>query len=339
MSGRSSTDSLRRLAPVSDADAAAVFGVAGRDELLDGLTSLPSGSRGHERRSPRRRRRPLVLALVVVAAAATAAGAWAVLHGSPARETTSVQCLIRGSDAIIPSTSGDPAHDCAVDFRREFGTAAPPLAAYDNGHGGVTVIPRSVKPQADWKRLVSGQDVDLIQLQDSLDDYVNGLNSSCLGSAAATSLAQAKVAEFGFTGWTVTVRGSEASSTNRPIPVTVPDGKKAAPTESLSGTRTCVAGDIVDPSDQNVTLIPTSVATGSATSFEKLAAKLRPLTQNCESLPSAVAAVRAAAGSLGLQESNRTYDLNAVTDNSMRCASIYETEGGTTFITVRGPHG
>jgi hypothetical protein len=337
MSGRSSTDSLRRLAPVSDADAAAVFGVAGRDELLDGLTSLPSGSRGHERRSPRRRRRPLVLALVVVAAAATAAGAWAVLHGSAARETTSVQCLIRGSDAIIPSTSGDPAHDCAVDFRREFGTAAPPLAAYDNGHGGVTVIPQSVTPQADWKRLVSGQDVDLIQLQNSLDDFLNGLNSSCLGSAAATSLTQAKLAEFGFAGWTVTLRG--AGSGGSAPPPTGNGSVKQAPTVK-AGASTCWNMDVVDPSTQSVTLMPTGVPSGlPQTSFEKLAAKLRPLTRSCESLPSAVASVRAAAGSLGLQESNRTYDLNAVTDNSMRCASIYETEGGTTFITVRGPHG
>jgi hypothetical protein len=338
MSGRSSTDSLQRLSPVSDTDAAAVFGVAGRDELLDGLTSLPFGSRGHERRSPRRRRRPLVLALVVVAAAATAAGAWAVLHGSPAQETTSVQCLIRGSDAIIPSTSGDPAHDCAVDFRREFGTAAPALAAYDNGHGGVTVIPRSATPQAGWKRLVSGQDVDLIQLQDSLDDFLNGLNSSCLGSAAATSLTQAKLAEFGFTGWTVTLRGADSGG-SAPPPPSGSGSVKKAPTVK-AGASTCWNMDIVDPSTQSVTLMPTGVPSGlPQTSFEKLAAKLRPLTQTCESLPSAVAAVRAAAASLGLQESNRTYDLNAVTDNSMRCASIYETEGGTTFITIRGPHG
>lgn len=338
MSGRNSTDSLRRLSPVSDADAAAVFGVTGRDELLDGLTSLRIGSRGngHERRAQRRRRRSLVLALVVVAAAATAAAAWAVLHGSPARETTSVQCVIRGSDAIIPSTSGDPARDCAVDFRREFGTAPPPLAAYDNGHGGVTVIPRSVKPQAGWKRLVSGQDVDLIQLQDSLDDFLNGLNSSCLGSAAATSLTQAKLAEFGFTGWTVTLRSADTGSSSPP---TGTGSVKKAPTVE-AGASTCWNTDVVDPSTLSVTLMPTGVPSGlPATSFEKLAAKLRPLTRACESLPSAVASVRAAAGSLGLQESNRTYDLNAVTDNSMRCASIYETEGGTTFITVRGPRG
>ena len=327
---------LRRLAPVSDTEAAEAFGVAGRDELLDGVTGLPFG-RGARPRTATHRRRSLVLVAAVLAAAATAATAWAVLRGSSAHETTSVQCLIGSSDAVIPSTSGDPAHDCAVDYRREFGTVAPRLVVYDNSLGGVTVIPRSQKPHAGWKRLVSGQDVDLIQLQDSLDDYVNGLNSSCLGSAAATRLAESKLAQFGFTGWTVTERNGGSSATNLPTPKAKPGASNAAPTESTTDTRTCVAGDVVDTSRQSVTLIPTSVATGPATTFETLAAKLRPITQNCESLPSAVASVRAAASGLGLSESARGYDLNSVTDNSMHCASIYETVGGTIFITVRGP--
>ena len=337
MSGHSSIDSLRRLAPVSDSEAAMVFGAAADDELLAAVTQLPLGRGARPRRAPRRRR--LVLAAVALALVATATAAtWAIV-GSPARETTNVQCLIGQSDAVIPSTSGNPAHDCAVDYRREFETAPPQLAAYDNGLGGVTVIPRSAKPQAGWKRLVSGQDVDLIQLQDSLDDYVNGLNSSCLGSGAATSLVQSRLTQFGFTGWTVALRSSGASSTNLPPPKLSPGGPKAAPAVSAAGTRTCVAGDIVDPTTQSVTLIPTAVATGAATTFETLAGKLRPLTKSCVSLPTAVASVRAAAAGLGLSESARTYELSAVTDNSLHCASIYETVGGTIFLTVRGPHG
>jgi hypothetical protein len=312
MSGHSPIDSLRRLSPISDAEAAVVFG-SGREQLLDGLTRQPFG-----RARPRRvthRRRSLVLALAVVAAAATAAAAWAVLHGSPAHETTSVECVIRGVDSVIPSTSGDPASDCTVEWKRELGTAAPPLRAYDNGLGGVTVIPRGQKPQAGWKRLVSGQDVDLIQLQNSLDDYINGLNSKCLDTAAATSFAEARLAQFGFAGWTIAMRSA-----------------------ATSGPRMCVQGDIVDPATQSVTLIPAAVPAGlPETTFEKLAVRLQPLTQKCESLPAAVASVRATASGLGLSESARGYDLNPVADNSMRCASIYETVGGTIFLTVRGP--
>jgi len=302
MSGRSSIDSLRRLAPISDSDAAAFFGAAGREELLADLTQLPYG-RGSTRRPATHRRRRLVLAVAIVALAAIATAAtWVALDTGPARETTSVQCLIGNNDAIIPSTTGDPAQDCAADYRREFDTAAPALVAYDNGRGGVTVIPRSQKPEAGWKRLVSGQDVDLIQLQDSLDDYVNGLNSSCLDTAAATALTRAKLAEFGFTGWTVSVR-NQGSCTNTAY---------------------------VDPASTRVTLISGDVPTGHETAFQKLADRLRPITRECQSLPAAVASVRTAAQGL-------TYNLNSVEDNSLHCAAIYETVGGTIFLTVRGP--
>ena len=338
MSGRSPIDSLRRLAPVTDVDAAAVFAASGREELLDGVTRQPSG-RGA--RPVRRRRRFVVavaaLALVVTATAAT----WVIVGSGPARETTSVQCLIGNSDAVVPSTSGNPARDCAVDYRREFGRAAPRLVAYDNGLGGVTVIPRGRKPPAGWKRLVSGQDVDLIQLQTSLDDYVNGLNAGCLDGATATRLVLARLARFGFTGWTVAIRRPESSS-GAPGPA-VTSGTKTAPIESTTGTRTCVGGALVDPTTESVTLSAGPVATGAKTVFEKLAARLRPVTRGCQSLPAAVASVRAAASRLGLSQAPpagvRTYDLNTVTDNLLRCASIYETVGGTIFLTVRGPAG
>lgn len=340
MSGRNSIDSLRRLAPVSDADAAAAFAASGHEELLDGVTRQPIGRGARPRPTRRRRRLVLAVAALVLVVTATAA-TWVIVRSGPARETTSVQCLIGSSDAVIPSTSGNPAHDCAVDYRREFGTAAPRLLAYDNGLGGVTVIPRGEKPQAGWKRLVSGQDVDLIQLQNSLDDYINGLNASCLGSSAATSLVEARLAQFGFTGWTVAIRHPESSSTSPESP-TVTAGTKTAPAESTTGTRMCVGGDIVDPTTESVTLSSGPVPTGPKPVFEKLAAELQPVTQRCESLPAAVASVRASASSLGLSqappEAVQTYDLNTVTDNSMRCASIYETVGGTIFLTVRGPH-
>jgi hypothetical protein len=315
MSGPSSIDSLRRLAPITDGEAGAVFGGAGREELLAAVTDLPFGRGALQR--PSRRRRPFVLAIAAVAAAATATGAWAVLSGSPAQETTSVQCQINGNDAVVPSTSGDPARDCAVEYKRDFGAAAPPLTAYDNGLGGVTVLPRAQKPPAGFKTLPSGsQDVELIQLQDSLDDYINGLTSSCLKSNAATELAKSRLEQFGLVGWAVTVRNSG----------------------SASSPGTCFAGNLVDPATQTVTLIPTEGPIEPATAHS-LADKLRPLTRSCESLSTAVAKVRADADELGLSESARAYELDAVKDNSRSCASIYETVGGTIFLTIRGPNG
>lgn len=314
MSGHSPIDSLRRLAPVSDADAAAFFGTAGREELLADVTGLPFG-RGAElrRAAPHRRRLVLALAAVFVVAIATAA-TWVALSHDPARETTSVECVIKGVDTIIPSTSGDPARDCAVEWKREFGNA-PALVAYDNTLGGVTVLPRTAKPPAGWRTLKS-QDVALIQLQSSLDDYVAGLHSSCLDDKAATALTRQKLAEFGFSGWTVTL----ADSASQP-----------------QGVTTCIGAAYVDPVARTVNLSGYGVPSGAPERPAQLAAKLRPIARQCRSVPAAVASVRGAANSLGLSESAKTYELNAVTDNSMRCASIYETVGGTIFLTVRGP--
>lgn len=308
MSGHSSIEALRRLAPVSDLEAAAAFGAAGPEELLAGLTRLPHGRRERPLQA-KRRRRPLVLALALLTAAATAATAWAIL-GSSARETTSIECSVAGADTVIPATSGDPAADCALQLQRDSGATPPPLVAYDNGHGGVTVIPRGEEPQAGWKPLPGrSQDVALIQLQESLDDYVNGLNSSCLDGKAATALTDAKLARFGFTGWTVGMRDQGP----------------------------CTNADIVDPASRTVTLISGAAPSGPETASRKLADKLRPLTRSCRSLPAAEAAVRAAASDLGLSESARTYQLQTVTDPSLRCAAVYENVGGTIFLTVRGP--
>src|SRR2546423_412690 len=155
---------------VAHFDPAALFGAAGREELLDGMMRARVGRR---RPAQPATRRPLVVALAVIAAAALAGGAWA-LFGSSAHETTSIECSVDGTDTIIPAVSGDPAYDCARILRDDTGTDPPPLAAHDNGTGGVTVLPRSTTPPSGFKRLQAGQDVALIQLQDSLDDYIGG---------------------------------------------------------------------------------------------------------------------------------------------------------------------
>jgi hypothetical protein len=309
MSGPSSIKSLQRLAHVSDVEAAAVFGAVGRQELLDGVMRTTVGrGRGARGRHGTRGRRPLVLALAGAALIAVATAAtWAILR-STAHETTSIECVIAGTDTIVPAVSGDPAYDCAVVWQNDLGTVPPPLAAYDNGDGGVTVIPRADKPGAGWTRLAGDQNVALIQLQESLDDYIAGLNSSCLSAKAATTLTEGRLARFGFTGWTVTVRDQGA----------------------------CANADVVDPASRTVTLIPSGAAAGPKTTVQKLADKLRAVMRSCESLPAATASARAAAASLGLSETARTYELQAITDDSLRCASIYETVGGTIFVTVRG---
>src|SRR5262249_32289398 len=127
---------LSRIARISDEDAAEVFAARGKANLLDAITAL---SPGRERRpSIRRLRRPLVVAR------ATGAG-WALTQGA-ARDTTSVDCVVQGVDSIVDATSGDPAADCATVWQGLVGSPAPSLTAYDNGLGGVAVIPSSQTP-------------------------------------------------------------------------------------------------------------------------------------------------------------------------------------------------
>lgn len=310
MSGRSSIESLRRLSAASDAEAAAIFDVAGCEALLDSVTRLPHGRPRRAPRTTSRRRLVLAVAAVALVAIATAA-TWVALRGAPARDTTSVECVIQGVDTVIPASSGDPVHDCTVEWKRELGNAAPPLVAYDNTIGGVTVLPRGQKAPANWRTLES-QNVALIELQNALDDYIAGLNSGCFDAKAATSLADTDLARFGFRRWTINIR---------------------------SGAGACVGSGFVDPASRTVTLTPMSDPTLPHWKPGELAARLRPLAKECESLPAAVASARAVARDLGLSESARGYDLNAVKDNSLRCATIYETVGGTIFLTVRGPSG
>lgn len=308
MTAPSPIELLSRIAPISDEEAAGVFGEAGRDGLLDAITRVTPRGRPARRRL---RRRTLVIALALtVAAAATGAG-WALTHGS-ARETTSVDCLINGVTSVIASTSGDPAADCAAIWP----APVPKLQAYDDGLGGVVVIPESVKPQAGWTPLAS-QDVALIELQESFDDMINGLNSRCFDSSAATVFAQQQLDWLGFVGWSVLVR----------------------PTSQTG--QLCYWG-FPEPESQTVTLVAGMGDQLGPTNWppRQLADSLRPLTRECLSLPAMETQVEQRAASVGMSqtvENEHNYQLEAVRDDTLRCATVVETEGGTTDVIVRGP--
>ena len=71
---------LSPIVPVSDEDAAGLFGTAGRERLCEAITDLPPT---RARVARHRVRRPVVIGLAaVVVATATAAVAWAVSHGA-----------------------------------------------------------------------------------------------------------------------------------------------------------------------------------------------------------------------------------------------------------------
>jgi hypothetical protein len=283
-----------------------------------------------EAAAPRRKRRASrSVTFVLVAATIGITGgaiAWALSNGS-ARDTVSVQCLIRGNDAIIPAATGDPVQDCAANWRRSTGSNPPELVAYDNGLGGITVMAADQAPLPGATAMPSGatQNVSLVAVQQSLDDYVSGLNSGCYDSATAAELTQQTLTRFGLTDWTI------SSET------------EVAPTSTASPVRgtaePCMNSAVLDPATQTVQLHGFGGQPSPDAQYEKLAAKLRTIAQGCMPLDAAVQQVRSAADSLGLSEAGNGYQLTEVPEKGARCTTIVENVGGTIFLILRGPTG
>src|SRR5436190_125395 len=166
-------------------------------------TPLPTPTSRGARPARRRRRSPILLAAAIVVLSVTAV-AWALVASS-ALDTVSAQCEIQGSSSVIPSASGHPVADCAAQWQRDTGSPAPPLAAYDNGHGGITVLPADETPPSGFTPLPTGetQNVSMVEMQQWLDDYVDGLNSGCYDTATAVKMTQQELAQLGLGNWTV----------------------------------------------------------------------------------------------------------------------------------------
>jgi hypothetical protein len=277
--------------------------------------------------APRGKRRPsrsVLMALVVAASIAIAGTAIGTgLFDPSARDTVSVQCLIEGSDAIIPATTGDPVGDCAARWRRDTGANPPSLVAYDNGHGGITVMPVDRQPFPGSTPLPTGatQNVSMIEVQESLDDYVAGLNSGCFDNAAAVAMTEQILARFDMADWTV-------------LPAPASDFPQTA---SSAAPERCVGAAILEPETRTVTLRALGGQGPQDLPFAKLAAKLRSISEGCLSLDAAVQQVRSAAGDLGLSEAAHEFELTAVVDKDAGCTTIDENVGGTIFLILRGP--
>lgn len=291
------------------------------DEGSAGATPSPPDSQAT--RGPRFGRRrvsrlPLLAGVSAIIIAGAAIG-WALTNSS-ARDTTSVQCEIQGVDTIIPAITGSPVDDCAAQWLRDTGDHAPSLIAYDNGHGGITVLPANQTPPPGWAPLAAGatQNVSMIQVQRSLEDFVDGLHSGCFDNATAIRMTEHILTRYGLTDWTV----------------------RPAPQAELSDPSTpCVETAVLVPTTETVQLRALDGPAPSGAPFEELAVKLRPIAQECLPLDTATKEVRAAAGDLGLSESAHEYELTEIRDNGARCTTIDEGVGGTIFLVLRGPAG
>jgi hypothetical protein len=274
---------------------------------------------------PQKRRKSRSALTVLLAAAAIgiagSAIAWAAFSNS-AKDTVSVQCKIEGHDTVISATTGDPVKDCAAQWRRDTGSNPPPLVAYDNGLGGITVA------SADWAYpgatpLPSGltQNVSMIEAQESLDDYVGGLNSGCFDNATAVAMTDQVLSRLGMADWTV-----------RPAPAT--DFSSSAKTATPKG---CVHASILNPTTRTV-ILRAGGPVSPNTPYEKLAAKLRSI-HGCMSLDAMAQQVQSAARELGLTQAANEYELTKVPEEAGSCTTVHENVGGTIFLILRGSTG
>jgi hypothetical protein len=310
------------LARVTDEQLSQATSPAGREALLREIMSTPPS---REAPAPRRRRRlPVVAVVGAVVLGGTAIG-WAFAMSS-ARDTVSVECEIEGGSVIIPSATGDPVADCAAQWQRDTGNRAPRLVAYDNGQGGIIVAPADQPPLPGATPLPTGatQNVSMIEVQQSLDDYIAGLNSGCYDNATAVKMTEQTLARVGMGDWTV----QPAPSTDFSPPST----SSAAPASNQ-----CVDTAILDPATSTVTLRALGGPASPDAPYEKLAAMLRSIAQGCTSLDATAQQVRSAASELGLSEAAHQYQLTEVQVKDAGCTTIDENVGGTIFLILRGP--
>jgi hypothetical protein len=283
-------------------------------DLLSAAESRAPAVMTEEPRQSRPRLRASLVGVAAVLVLGSATVAWAYFASS-AQDTVSIQCIIAGVSDVIPSASGNPVTDCAAEWKRDTGTAAPHLVAYDNQHGAITVIPAADPPPPGWTLLPQGatQNASMVEMQQWLDDYVTGLNSGCYDNATALEMTELELQRLGMGDWTV----------------------RPAPSEEVSSA--CVSTAILEPATSTVELRAFNDPPDPAATYVKLAVDLRSIADRCDSLGSTARQVRSAAARLGLSEKDHEYELTEVRNDAARCTTIYEDVGGSIFVVLRGP--
>jgi hypothetical protein len=258
---------------------------------------------------------------VVLATAAT----WAYTRVGNSRDTTSVECQADESGkafSIVPSMTGNPVTDCQSEWKQQHGTPVPPMVAYDNGHGAVTVRLADAPVPEGATRLQPGkyQNVGSVELQAWMDDIGHGLQSKCLGESEARAAIQAELSRLDLTGWEIVVD-----------PKRVPDGK----------TKCAVAG--IGPEAATVHLLGMDGSEDMiGARFTAFAARIEDnLADRCQDLDSATAMVRSMAagtkGEAGDVSAPEGVMIQQTPDASKRCTQATVEVGGTVTVTLVGP--
>lgn len=274
------------------------------------LMSIIDRETQHEPSVPTRRKKRWLVPGVAVAVLATAAAGYALTRD--VGTTTEVSC----PDGIVDAVTGDPVADCASLWRQQNGTEPPPLVAYDNQLGSISVVPADAPVPSDWTPLETGviQDPRLIELDAALADYGDGLNARCYTPADAQPLAEAALQRLGLADWSVRIDP-----------------------ERLGGDGTC-AVHVLDPDAKTVVLFGLEMAPPPADApFARLASIVQEeIDHQCLKLQEAVDAVRRIAADLGIDEPAGELIIHSVPDASATCSRTDVNVGGRIEVTVRG---
>lgn len=310
---------VRRLPLVSDEQAALLSNRSAKQALFEEITTMPTTpdtvppAAAQTSAGQRVPRRTLVLVTVMSILSLAAIGGAAVMW--PAEKTTSVSCHTdTNTETVVDSVTGDPVEDCKRAWR-DTGQEPPALIAYDNGQGGISVLPAEEQAPDGWEPMDSGavQDPHLIQLKAALADYGSGLHAKCHALPEARDVAQREIDRLELKGWSVRAERGEAD-----------------------GTSTCTYF-YLDPANRAVVLIPQEEVAPPDGPFTAFARELSTvLEEDCRTVPEAAQVARETAVQHGVDMGLAVHE---VTDGTLDCARSDVTVGGGVEVTVRGPEG
>ena len=306
---------VRRLPLVTDEQAARMSDEQTRQHLFDEITTQPVETDGRaDGARVRLSRRTFVLVAALTLAGLATVG-WAVSNFMTPT-TLSVAChLPDGAVSVIPPVTGDATVDCAAHWARETGEQPPELVAYDNGSGGIEVVPASTEPSEGWTALEPGvtQDPAVVELEAALDDHVSGLRSECHLVDEARQVVDRELDRLGLTGWSVAVERGQAD-----------------------GTDTCTYF-LIDARQQTIALIPIDgLVAPDGTRAGRFADELdRAFTDDCMTIDQAARRVRDGAAEQDIDPAGLV--INQVNDETADCARIDLRTDGRFEVTIRGP--
>lgn len=309
---RDEVDAALRMLPLPSDDEARLRSddSARRALLQEVLMSDPTPSRSRWLRHRR------VVVGGAVAAVLVGAGAVAVADVFTSGTQLYAGCLINGGDADTVGggfsdlrLSADPVGACQEEWVTHVGTEAPPMTAYVDAEGQVSVIPDGWKVPDGLDALPADvtPDTSLVDLEFALNNEGSDFGA-CLDQAQGEALARSILDELGLTDWSVQTHP-----------------------EAEWGDGACaVAG--ADAETSTVFLNARPDDGGLAQHFPALAEFIAMTEAECLALPAAVTRLEETVGTeMGIIK------LTQVEDAAADCTTVEVVSGGSVFVELTGP--